>query len=268
MIFNFKDYRVFLRHYIDSQPNKGRGQISKLAAALEVSPTLISQILMGSKEMTLEQSIQVVEFLGLTAFETDYFMSLVNHSRAGNDSLKKYWQKKITLLLDDHNKVIRRVQPKKHLTENDRSIFYSSPLYTAIRLFASTGESGRSLDEICERFELSRQKTVEILQFLVEANLVNQEASLYKMGAQSTHLEFGSPHLLKHHTNWRLRSIQTHEVLSPEELMYTAPVSISREDFKLLREELLKFIQAFLKKVHASPAEEVACLNIDWFWIR
>jgi uncharacterized protein (TIGR02147 family) len=268
MIFNYKDYRVYLRNFIESQPNKGRGQISKLASALNVSPTLISQILMGTKELTQEQAIHLSDYLGLTGFETDYFMSLVHLSRSGNDALKKYWQRKISQQLDEHNKVARRVQPKKHLSESERSVFYSSPLYTAIRLYSSTADSGRSLDEISERFEISRQKAIEILQFLMEANLVNQEKSLYKMGAQSTHLEHGSPHLLKHHTNWRLRSIQSHEVLSPEELMYTAPVSISREDFKLLREELLKFIQAFLKKVHASPAEEVACLNIDWFWIR
>jgi hypothetical protein len=50
--------------------------------------------------------------------------------------------------------------------------------------------------------------------------------------------------------------------------MYTAPVSLSRADFRALREEMVQFVQKFLKKVHASPAEEIACLNLDFFWIK
>ena len=49
--------------------------------------------------------------------------------------------------------------------------------------------------------------------------------------------------------------------------MYTAPVSLSKADFEKLREEMIGFIKNFLAKVHTSPAEELACLNIDFFRI-
>lgn len=50
--------------------------------------------------------------------------------------------------------------------------------------------------------------------------------------------------------------------------MYTVQVSLSREDFSQLRESMVRFIKEFLKTVHASPAEEIANFNLDFFWIE
>ena len=81
-------------------------------------------------------------------------------------------------------------------------------------------------------------------------------------------LEKGSTHLIRHQTDWRIKSIQAGEDLSEKELMFTCPVSLSKKDFEKLREEIVQFIKKFLDTVHQSPAEEIACLNMDWFWIR
>ena len=72
---------------------------------------------------------------------------------------------------------------------------------------------------------------------------------------------------MKHHANWRIKAIEASEMLEEEELMYTAQVSLSKKDFAILREEMATFIKTFLDRVHASPAEEIACFNLDWFWI-
>jgi hypothetical protein len=160
------------------------------------------------------------------------------------------------------------VEPKKTFSEEEKSIFYSSPLYSAIHLYTSTGKEGRTLEEIMERFELTRARAVELMRFLREANLVKEEAGRYKMGIQSTHVAQGSPHLLKHHANWRIKAIQTSESLTAKELMFTSQVSLSEKDFEGLREEMVKFIKSFIAQVEASPAEEIASLNLDWFWIR
>jgi len=88
------------------------------------------------------------------------------------------------------------------------------------------------------------------------------------MGPQRTHLESTSPLIQKHHSNWRLKALQRSDSLDPEELMYTSPVSLSREDFKIIREDLVLMIKKVLDRVHPSPAEEVACLNIDFFWVK
>ncbi len=63
-----------------------------------------------------------------------------------------------------------------------------------------------------------------------------------------------------------MRAIQKGEKLSEQEMMFTGPVSLSKKDFKILREKIVLFIKDYLEIVRDSPAEEVACLNIDFFW--
>ena len=50
--------------------------------------------------------------------------------------------------------------------------------------------------------------------------------------------------------------------------MFTSPASISKEDFHLLREKMVLFIKDFLAQAQASDAEEVACFNMDFFWVK
>ena len=106
------------------------------------------------------------------------------------------------------------------------------------------------------------------MNFLVSSGLCIFVNGQYQMGTQSTHVGSDSPHLMKHHTNWRLQAIEAIENLDEQELMYTVQVSLSKKDFQKLREEMVQFIKQFLDTVYPSPAEEIANLNIDWFWIR
>jgi uncharacterized protein (TIGR02147 family) len=268
MILNYSDYREFIKAYIAQLPKKGRGEIGKMAKHMNVSSTLFSQALAGDKQLSQEQCYKLSEYLGLTALEADYFLCLLQVDRAGTKELKDYYIKKSTLIKSEGFKLSNRVIAKKNLSEEEKSVFYSSALFSAIRLYTSTSIEGKGLDEITSRFDLSRSKTISFLQFLNDAGLIVEENGKYKMGPQSTHLESTSRHLHKHHANWRLRSTQYSEDLSDSELMYTAPVSISKRDFDVLREQMVEFIKKFLKQVHDSPAEEVACFNLDWFWIR
>jgi hypothetical protein len=88
------------------------------------------------------------------------------------------------------------------------------------------------------------------------------------MGPQKIHLEKSSPHLQRFQTDWRMRAVSRGEDLADNELLFTGPVSLSRNDFEKLREEMVSFIKRFLDTVHASPAEEIACMNLDFFWIK
>lgn len=267
-IFNFKETSAFLKNYIANLPKKGRGEASRIANHLRVSTTLVSQILSGSKTLTPEQTQDLISYLGLANLESDYLTFMVQKERAGSSDLKKYWDQKLNHLREQSLKLSNRVKADKELSDDERSTFYSSPVYSAVRLFTSTGSKGKTLNEICERFELIRAHATQILKFLVETNLCTEKDNHYFMGVQKTHLGKNSPHVLKHHSNWRTRATIYSETLTDEELMYTAPVSLSKKDFEHLREEMVEFIKKFLKTVHDSPAEEVACFNLDFFWVR
>lgn len=266
-IFEFSHYRDFLKSRIVKLPNQGRGEASRMARHLGVHSTLLSLILSGERELTLEQGFDLTDFLGLTELESEYFILLIQSARAGSVRYKAFVKKKMASVRESANKIVNRFEHDMQLTEEQRSIFYSSWLYSAVRLFASTNVSGVSLDQIQEKFRLARVQTLSILEFLISCGLVRQSDGAYLIGTHRTFLEQGSPHLLKHHSNWRIKAIQKSDRLDQKELMFTSPVSISSSDFEKVREEIAELLKRFSKTVKESPAEDIACLNIDLFWI-
>jgi uncharacterized protein (TIGR02147 family) len=266
-ITSYFDYRPFLRHLIHNLPQKGRGQIGKMARHLRIHSSLISQILSGQKDFSLEQANDLSQYLGLSPFETDYFLFLVQHSRAGTKALKNYFANKLKDLQAQSLDIKNRIPEDYKLTAKEYSVFYSSWLYSVVWLFTSVG-SGQTIESVSQRFEISRTKASEILHFLVDVGLCVFEKDKYKMGPNQIHLERTSPFLSKHHSNWRVKAIQRCEDLDHEELMFTSPISISKKDFLALREGLVEFIKAAAERIEKSPAEELACLNLDFFFIK
>jgi uncharacterized protein (TIGR02147 family) len=266
-VFEFTNIPAFLQSYRRQLGAKSRGEASRMARHLGVSSTLISQVLSNQKPLTMEQGHKLLDYLGLTDLEADYFIFLLQLQRAGSVEAKKFWNKKLEAIKRQSTQVAERVRAERVLDEQQRAVFYSSPLYSAIRLYTSLGQ-GKTLEDVVDRFELSRARAAEILKFLTETGLCSSADGRYLMSVQSTHLEQGSPHLTRHHSHWRIRAIHQSEDLAEQELMYTAPVSLSYKDFESLREEMVVFIKKFLTRVHDSSAEEIACFNMDFFWIR
>lgn len=265
-IFKSSDYRQFIRQTVQGFPHGGRGEWARLAEHLNVNATMISQVLSGAKDFSIEQAQKVGLFFGLQKMELDYFILLVQIERAGTHELKTYYKEKQNELKKSALQMANRIPITRPLTDLERSIFYSSKFYSAIHLYCSLDE-GATVESLGQRFKLSRNRILEILQFLVSTQLCRHSDGRYFMDRQSTHVEKGSPFLLKHHSNWRLEAAQKSEQLTDEELMFTANVSLSKEDFALIRETMVNTIQKVLAKVKDSPAEEIANLNIDFFWI-
>jgi uncharacterized protein (TIGR02147 family) len=266
-IFEFDDYRPFLRQYIKNLPRQGRGEINRMAAHLGVHSSFISQVLAGSKDFNLEQTHELASFLALSALETDYLILLVELSRAGTHKLKGYFKSKLAVVKNQSLEISKRIPQDRILTDVERSIFYSSWLYLAVWLFSSV-DKGQTLDSVAKRFDITRSRAGEILRFLVGAQLCKLKDDVYTIGPQLIHLEKGSPFLTKHHINWRVKAVQRSEDIEDQELMFTSPLSISKKDFEILREQMVNFIKSASDRVAKSPAEEIACLNLDLFWIK
>lgn len=266
-IFEFKDYRSYLKNHIKRLPHKGRGELSKIAKHLRVNTTLLSQIMAGTREFSQEQAYSLSLYLAHTELEMDYFSLLIQLMRAGTHELKKHLEKKLEGVKTEALKLSKRISHEKKLTDQQRAIFYSSWIYSAIHLFTSLGSEGVTLEQIATRFNLSKTKTVEIVQFLLSAGVCTDESGKFAMGVQSTFIERDSPYILKHHSNWRIKAIQKSESLQENELMYSGQFSLSKKDFLILRERLAEFLKEANMVVKESPAEELACLNIDWFWL-
>ena len=267
IIFEFNDYRSFLKNYIETRPQKGRGVMTQMAAHLHVHSTLISLILSGKRHLTLEQACELIDFVDLTEEEGDYFLLLVEHERAGTAKLRRKIQSQIKKRKEALSAVSAQIKNKKILSEKDQSQFYSHWLYSGIRLFCSVSDQGQTLQAICTRFDISRSKALLILDFLTTTGLVVLQNNHYKMGPQKTYVGPESPFLVRHHANWRIQSLQKMGDVSAEEMMVTSPFSISRKDFIKIKSLLLDFIKESSSVIQQTEPEDIACFNLDLFWV-
>lgn len=267
-IFECEKYIDFIKKRIKILDKSRRGELSRIANAIGAHPSLVSQVLAGTRNLTVEQAADLTQYYGLTELESEYFYALVSWERAGNKNLKKFLFKKIQSLREKSLNLSERFVHEKTLDDSEKAIFYSSWVYSAIRLLCSTSEKGLTEVEMVSRLHLSNTQLREILEFLTKSGLVSEDRGYYKIGLQRTYVPRGSPFLIQHHKNWRLKAMQGVERLAQDELMFTCPMSISKADFKKIRETLSRLIEELSPLIKESPAEDIACVNFDLFWIK
>ncbi len=256
--------RRLIQRLLKEMPKEGYGQSRRLAEALGVHTTLVSQILGGQKQFSSEQAIGVCEFFGFGELETDYFLLLVQLDRAGTPSLKKTLQRQMEVLRKKAQDLSNRLSAKGGLSEVDRGLFYSHWKFSAVRQLSAIAEY-QSIEAMAERLRLSRRDVKETLEFLIACEMVVESKGKISIGPSSTHLSSDSPWVRMHHLNWRQRAQQTQQYSNENDLTYTAPMTLSRKDFELIREEIILLLERVDNILEPSPSEELFCLNIDWF---
>lgn len=266
-IFKHLDYRSYLKATLKEMPKQGYGELSRWAQSCGVHPTLISLILKGERDFSVEQAYALGLHLQLTALELEFFVLLVQFARAGTREFRDHLQKKIEKLKIEATEVKKRFSHESELSEEAQSIFYSSYLYSAIRLYCDTKTEGVSLEDLMRRFNLERIEILPKIDFLVQTGLVRESHGRYRMGPARTLVSRGSRHVIKHHQNWRVQALLKAEALGEDELMFTSPMTLSKKDFEEFKIELSDLIQRFSARVKESPSEEVGCFNLDWFWL-
>lgn len=265
LIFDFDDYRKYLNSFVKAQPKNGHGYKLKIAETLRVHPTLVTQVFKGQKSFTQEQAYALSQFIGLNDLEKDYFLTLIEWDKAGTSTLKKFIESKLIKLKKESEKVKNRVPVYSSLTESDQAIFYSNWYYSALRLSCGIGENVTQ-ETLAQDFNLPSSLVDDIIKFLLSRKLVIETKNkTLDRGPQNTFLPADSPLISRHHMNWRMKAIERHPSLRTDELAFSAPLTLAEKDFPEVKKMCLDFIQKVSKKVSESPAEKLACLNMDWF---
>ena len=89
-VFQFTDYREYIKKWISLRPKNGHGQLRKLALHLRMASVTITQILRSDRELPLEMAPATADFLLLTGLAKKYFIKLVMFSRAGSQDLQDF----------------------------------------------------------------------------------------------------------------------------------------------------------------------------------
>jgi uncharacterized protein (TIGR02147 family) len=262
-LFLAEDFRLYVRNWGRA---RGRGEFKKIALSLRIHTTLLSQVLSGRKTFTEAQASRICAYMGLNALETDYFIKLVQIDRAETEDLKRIYRRHLSQLSAQAKEASRRVPASRKMSERDSAIYYSSWQYSQIRLLTSI-EGFQTATDISRRLSLSMSRTAEILDFLVSCRLCVEHNGRYSRTEENTHVEARSPLSIRHHQNWRSRSLGLMEALTPDDLAFTAPVAVSRDDVIKIRNRLLDVIAEVAQTVKDSPSEETVYLAVDWIKI-
>ena len=264
-IFDFTNYKIFVQKWLESQPKRGHGYFVKIADALGISTVLVSQIFKGDKNLSLEHAYLLADFLGLNLAEKNYLLLLVNFEKAGSHKLREHFLTEIKQIQKHKRETLKEiVREDISLSESDKAIFYSSWLYSAIRLQTSI-EGFQTVEDLAKRFQMPTDEIMQRLQFLLDKNLCIRGQDGYRMGPQRTHLESTSPYIKPRQISWRVKGLEKMEAPKKSFLFYTAPMSISENLYDELRKRLNEVIVELGSKVTTEAPEKLACLNIDLF---
>ncbi len=264
-IFTYDSYKKWLNDLLYSMPKQGRGQLKRIADHLGISPTIVTQVFNGDRELTPEQALLLADYLALSKFESRYLITLVNYARAGTHLYKKSLHEEILELRAQSQEIRHRVQQTTVLSEEAKTTLYSNWYYLAI--WSLTAIPGFDhLDILSERLHIPKKKAREAIDFLLKHSLViEDESGKLKIGPTLIHLEASSSQVIRHHQNWRLQAFRKYEEARTQDTFYTAPVTLSEKDAALLKEKILKFISQTVNHIKDSPSEKLYCLCVDWF---
>ena len=227
---------------------------------------MMSHILKGHAHFSMEQTLALSDFWGLSEFETDYLIALVQFERAGDQRTRGFYLKKLKEIKSRALNLKNRLDVKNELSEADRALYYSSAVYSQIRLLTAI-ERFQSVESLAEESGVSLKKLRTYLDFLISRGLCTEQKGRISYAVKSTYVDADSPMAIRHHLNWRDQSKKAAENLREEDLLFTYPTVISESDFLKIREALIRFINEFKKTTEPSPSDHLYCFNIDWLKI-
>ena len=262
-IFNSADYKAYLHSKVGG-PHQKKGVKSAIARALGCQPTYITHVLNGHANLSLEQAEALNRFFAHTKEEGQIFFLMVQRDRAGTHSLKTHFQEQIDHILESRLVLTKRLGQRNILSEEQRAIFYSVWYFLAAQI-GLTIPKWRTHDELSKHLGLSPSRIAETLQFLCEAGLVRKEGTQFIPTETQIRLGKDSHHILKHHTNWRVKAIESLENEDLNDLHYSSVISLSEKDVLRIKNLLLDQLKDNLKIIGDSKEECLYSMNIDFF---
>jgi uncharacterized protein (TIGR02147 family) len=262
-IFDYQDYREFVRELLAGMPRGGHGQYRRMAKHMRVHTTLLSHVFRGNKDLTPEQACGLASFLKLPELDADYLLALVDRNRAGSAELKLATERRLATLRELHQQVEHRMPGARTLSREDRATFYSQWYYSAVRL-ASSLPGMNDAEAIGERLGLPRDLVQATLDFLLGVGLIAREGKGFRLAAKRTHLGASSPLVAAHHRNWRAQVMSRYEGMTRKDFAFTAPLTLSRADFQRVRELLVETVASVSRIVEPSESEVLGVFNLDW----
>jgi uncharacterized protein (TIGR02147 family) len=258
-IFCYLDYKSYLRMRLEGASSSTRGLRSRIAERLGCQCTYVSQVLNKDAHFSLEQADKINEFLEHPPLEANYFLLMIQHARAGTQSLRKHFEVQMQRELARSQELKERLQISDDISPNAREIYYSKWYYSAIHVLVSI-EKFQTVEALQEILHLSRNEVIHVLDFLTTVGFVEKTGLHYCIGKKTIHIPHDSPFVAKHHVNWRfetLAKLNRNDIVDSEDFFYTSAITLSHSDVSRIKRMILDEVQA-IKGIVRNSKEEVA----------
>jgi len=259
-IYQFDDYKTYL-----TDISNERGIRAAWADAIGCQRGYLTSVLNGAAHLSLEQTEKLSAHLSHNDDEKTYLLLLVQKARAGTQGLKDHFQRQLRGLRDARSQIRSRYEKNKNLSAEQQAEFYSSWYYVAIHLCLQLGIDQR--DKIATKLSLDVTQVNAVLEFFLKSGFAEIDAAgKWKPLHPTTFLPGDSPFIVQHHTNWRLQAIRSVEATTPDDVHYSAVVTLTKEEIPELRKMLLKTVDEFRKGFGNIPNEtEMYAFTLDLF---
>ncbi len=263
-IFEFSNYKTFLKAIETHRKAYERGFRSRLADFLGCKSGYISHVLNGDANFSLEQSLKVAKFLNLKSKEQKYLLLLVEFARAGDHELKAHFENELRILKEEYLNIKEHVGNSHILDEANQSIYYSSWYYLAVHVLSSLPEYNDA-KSISNALKISEDVVGRVLLFLINAHIITDTKGKLKPGLTQVHLNRESSLIHQHHTNWRISAIQSLMNDNKTDLHYSTVSTLSEKDAEALRADMVKLIEHYVATVKPSKEEVMYGFNLDFY---
>ena len=264
-IFEFRSYKAYLKDSFGGLKRK-TGHRAAAARHMGCQTAYLSQVLNGSANLSLEQAYALNGFLAHDADESDCLLLLLQKERAGTEDLRDYFQTKLNDLIERRLTIKNRIQAQEGLSPADQTVFYSKWYYGAIHVLLSI-TTLQTKAALAEHLRLPLATISDALEFLESRGLAVQKSGRFEIGPRHMHLSKDSPHIVKHHTNWRTRAVTSLDAPKPGDMHYSVAMTLSKDDAIKLKAALLKVIDENLELAASSEPETAFAYAIDLFEI-
>lgn len=263
-VYEYRDYKESVVELINSMAGEGRGRRKELADHIGCQISHITNVLSGGGHFNQEQAEAAANYFGFNQAETEFFLLLVQFNRAGTSRLREVYLRMLDERQQKHSALKNRLSMPDSLKDREENVYYGSWQYGAIHVLLSIPDF-QNREAISARLELPLSRVDAVLSFLVETGLCRKEGSKYLPARPLIHLDKSSHLIARHHTNWRLRTIDNLDLTDDSDLHYSSVFTLSKSDYPKVQEIMSKALAEALKVITASPEEHAAVMCLDVF---
>jgi uncharacterized protein (TIGR02147 family) len=265
--FDFNQYRDFLLAVCQS-PHAKRGIQTALAKSAGCQASYFSQVLKGKVHLTEDQALGVAGYLVLTYLETEYFLLLIRHAKAGTKKLQEFLGQTLAKMKNDQLNLTKRVGADNVALSNEDIGRYASSWIPSVIHILTSSQNFQSVSKIASRLNLSTAVVTDTLFFLRQMGFVIEERGHWRFNKGSLHIPKDSPWSSPLQRGRRFLADKSIQENSQDTLHFSSVFTMDRKDYDELKKMLSNCIEKSHDLIKNSGTEELYCICLDFFTLR